>query len=65
MTIDDALRKRVEARAGPVHEQPVPSDPDDIRRLMLDDPDRFNVLLEAGRIDPANVKPVKKKGANK
>ena len=61
--IDKAMRERVEARSGPIDQQEVPSKPEHILRLMRDDPDRFNVLLDAGRIDPANIKPVKKKGA--
>ena len=60
--MSDDLRERVEAKHGPIHEQEIPTDPVELLALLRDDPDRFNALFEAGRIDPASLIP-KKKGA--
>lgn len=56
----DTLRERVEAKHGPIHEQEVPTDFDGLLKLVNNDPDRFNALWEAGRIDPASLIPPEK-----
>lgn len=57
MPIDDRharnLREQVEARHGPIHEQDVPTTTQGVADLARRDPDRFNALLEAGRLSLA------------
>lgn len=59
--MNDQLRERVEEKHGPINEQDVPKTPKELQKLAREDPDRFNALYEAGRIDPAALGASKEK----